>query len=260
MTFQQMLEYIIGQKTQAQLNDVEYLIVGGGINDALNSYTPASIYTAVVNFITYAKTYLPNAKIIVFPLHTFYWLKPIEHQRYMSILHACENMGVMTTSNFLWWTITDRSIDSGDHVHLTTDGYKKLAYNVLSFVNGSYGTEEEEIDFSMGSEFNNVTLAVTRKGNTIYARGLVQHKNSTVANSQEIVAFTKGTLITGTFADNMFAPALYYGGSGSAISSINIYNGNLMTGLPLNYDSIGSSPYIYINISWRIGINGGLTS
>ena len=259
MTFQDMLEYIIAQKTSSQLQDIEYLIVGGGINDALNSYTPSDITTAVNNFITLAKTSLPNAKIIIFPLHTFKWLTPIQHQRYMSILHACENNGVMTTSNFLWWTITDRTIDSGDHIHLTTDGYKKLAYNILSFVHGSNRTDVEEIDFAMGSEFTNVSLGVTRIGNIVYARGLVRHKDTSVSNGQEIVAFSKGTLITGTYADNVFTTALYYGSS-PAISTINIYNGNLLTGIPLNYNSIGSQPYIYINISWRIGINGGLTS
>ena len=54
MNFNDMLDYIITNKTNEELSEIQYLIVGGGINDALNDYTPANISTAVQNFINKA--------------------------------------------------------------------------------------------------------------------------------------------------------------------------------------------------------------
>ena len=66
MTFIDMLNYVINNKTETQRNEIQYIIVGGGINDALNDHTPTSIASAVQSFITTAKTNFQMLKLLYF--------------------------------------------------------------------------------------------------------------------------------------------------------------------------------------------------
>lgn len=253
MNFGAMLNSIISNKTTEELASVEYFIVGGGINDALNSNSVSTIKTAVSGFISSAKTAFPNAKIIIFPINTFTWLKDIEIARYNAIIETCKENGVMTTDDFLFWTIDDTSINSGDMTHLTDAGYQKLANYILSFINGTKCAVIENIEYELNenwSIFN--TFSIFKIGNIVHITGVLHYSGGAITELSEILTFTRGSRITGSSNFNKYIPCVYYAGGSDSFSTVNVLNGALKTGRPLNYTSL-SSPYLYINGSFPLG-------
>lgn len=259
-TFVQMLSDIISSKTTAEKNAVEYLIVAGGINDALNNHTPTSIATAVQSFITSAKTNFPNAKIIIFPLHTFKWLTDTELSRYQAILDTCKNNGVMTTGDFLFWTTDDRTYDSGDHTHLSDTGYQVIANKILSWINGTTNALIETIDYTLAENWKIGTwFSITKRDNVVYIQGILHYTGGSLSNSNKILDFEKGSYITGSSGYNKYIPTVYYSGGAESLSSVNVSNGALNCGRPVNYSSL-NNPYLYINGSFTEGIQGDISS
>ena len=256
MTFIDMLNYVINNKTETQRNEIQYIIVGGGINDALNDHTPTSIASAVQSFITTAKTNFPNAKIIIFPLHTFKWLTNTEISRYQAIIDTCKNNGVMTTDDFLFWTIDDRTYDSGDHTHLNDIGYQSIAHKILSFINGTSSNTVETIPFTLDSAFqipSGSNLSIIKKGNIAYITGVVQKISGSPSASATILTFDNGNYITGGSSYNKYIPAIYYSSGSDAYGTVNVISGELRCGRPQNYTSL-SQCYIYINGEFPIGL------
>lgn len=253
MDFNQMLNYIITNKTQSERDAIEYFILGGGINDALNNYTPTNISNAVQTFISTVKSNFVNAKLIIIPLNTFKWLKNIELERFTSIIETCKRNGVETTGDFLFWTVFTSEYNSGDSVHLTDAGYQKLAHYMLSFVNGSRNTDIQNIKFTLKANWSKlVHLGAYKKDNIVYMKGCL-HYDGTLSAGTEILDFDLGNLITGSSNYNLFIPCLIYTSSQQVMSCLQIQNGTLKMGYPVNFTSL-SSPYIYINTSWVVGM------
>ena len=254
MTFLDMLNYIINNKTEAQRNEVQYIIVGGGINDALNSHTPASIESAVQSFITTAKTNFINAKIIIIPLHTFKWLENIELSRYQAIIDTCKNNGVMTTDDFIFWTVDDRTYDSGDHTHLTDVGYQILAKNILSCINGTASNTIENVGFTLESDWEiQDFFNVIKKGNIVYVSGILHKKTGHPTASEQILTFDNGSYITGSSSYPKYIPAIYYQGGTDVYGTVNVNNGVMKCGRPQDYTNL-SQPYVYINGCFPLGL------
>ena len=253
-TFGDMLDDIVSNMTSDEKNDLQYLIVGGGINDALNNYTPSSIETAVQTFIDTAKTNFPNAKIIIFPINTFSWLEPINLQRYQAIIDTCKNNGIMTTGNFLFWTVDDRTYDSGDHIHLNETGYQVLANKILSFVNGSINDNVENVEFTLQANWEKFGyFHAFKRDNIVYLTGVLHYTGGTISSATNILSFTKGSYLTGDNTQNKYIPAIYYVHPNGVIGNVNVMDGYLRTGTPVNYNSL-SSPYIYINGCFVVGM------
>lgn len=258
-TFGEMLDDIIADKTTAEKNAIEYLIVGGGINDALNSHTISSITTAVNSFINTAKSNFPNAKIIIFPLHTFKWLTDTELSRYQAILDTCKNNGVMTTGDFLFWTTDDRTYDSGDHTHLSDAGYQIISEKILSWINGTTNSEIEAVEYTLAENWSLGTwFSIYKRDNIVYIQGILHYTGGSVTNSTKILDFDKGNLITGSSGYNKYIPTVYYSGGAEQLSSVNVSNGALNCGRPVNYSSL-NNPYLYINGSFVEGIQGNIS-
>lgn len=257
MNFLEMLTSILSTKTEIERNLVEYLVLGGGINDALNSYTPTAIATAVQNFITYAKANLPKAKLIIFPLHTFKWLSNTEIARYQAILDTLKFNGLMTTGDFLFWTVDDRTYDDGGHIHLTDAGYQQLAKRILSFVLGTQNADIENIEFTLAEDFTNINFAAIKIGNIVYLHGQIQYTGGTLPNNAAtpILTFDKGALLTGSSNWNFYIPCIMYGSGTDANTTVSLTNGEMKTGRPRNFSSL-SNPYFYINGSFPVGLNG----
>lgn len=258
MDFNEILNYIISNKTSIERNSIDYIVVGGGINDALNNYAVADIKTAVQTFITTVKTNFQNAKLIIFPINTFRWVQDIELNRYLAIIDTAKDNGIQTTEEFLYWLATNSSYNSGDDVHLTDSGYQKLAHYIEEFINGGNIDTTEVIDFTINSAWEkNLFFNVYRKGNRCYARGVLHKKNNVaVAYNDVLLNFTEGARITGSSNFNLVVPAFYYKGgyNTGAIGSINIENGQLKVMYPVPENFINC--FIYVNISWLIGISG----
>ena len=259
-TFGEMLDDIIADKTTAEKNAIEYLIVGGGINDALNNHTVSSISTAVTSFINTAKSNFPNAKIIIFPLHTFKWLTDTELSRYQAIIDTCKNNGVMTTGDFLFWTTDDRTYDSGDHTHLTDAGYQIIARNILSWINGTTNSLIEKVDYTLAENWSLGTwFSIIKRDNIVYIQGILHYTGGTLTNSNKILDFDKGNLITGSSGYNKFIPTVYYvSGTSETFASVNVNNGALNCGRPVNYSSL-NNPYLYINGCFVVGMQGEIS-
>ena len=256
MTFVQMLNSIIGNMTTTQKNELEYLIVGGGINDALNNHTPSSIESAVLSFITIAKTNFPNAKIIIFPLHTFKWLTDTEISRYQAIIDTCKNNGVMTTGDFLFWTVDDRTYDSGDHTHLSDGGYQVLAMKILSWVNGTTNALIENIGYTLNENWSiSSWFSITKRDNIVYIQGILHYTGSGLTNTDKILDFDKGSYLTGSSNFNKYIPCVCYAGGFESLSTLNVKNGELLMGRPVSYTSY-SNPYFYVNGSFVVGTMG----
>lgn len=255
MDFQDMLEYIVGTKTQDQLNAIEYLIVGGGINDALNNYAVADLTSAVTSFILYAKNNLPNAKIIIVPINTFKWLKNIELLRYNAIIDTCKNNGVMSTDDLLWWLIPTGDYNSGDNVHLTATGYQVLANNLLTFINGGKLKQVKDLGYTFSSNWSKLIYCyLTLEGNVVSIHACLHYTGgSAPAMNSTIMTFTNSANITGSASFNFFLPALYYASGTYSLGTLQVQSGELKVG---NTTTSLSDPYIYVNGSWTIGVGG----
>lgn len=254
MTFKDMLDDISAGMSSTEKNALEYLIVGGGINDALNNHSPSSIHTAVNTFINTAKNNFPNAKIIIFPLHTFKWLTGTEISRYQAILDTCKNAGVMTTGDFLFWTVDDRTYDSGDHTHLNDTGYQVIANKILSWINGTTNALIENIEYELASNWSLGTwLNIFKRDNVVYIQGILHYTGGAITEPTAILDFTKGEYLTGGANYNKYIPCVYYASGSEALSTVNVLNGQLKTGRPINYSSL-PNPYLYINGSFTVGV------
>lgn len=254
MTFGEMLEDIASDMTTAEKNAIDYLIVGGGINDALNNHSPSDIKTAVNNFISDAKDNFPNAKIIIFPIHTFAWLTGVQVSRYQAILERCTDSGIMTTGDFLFWTVDDRTYDSGDHTHLTDTGYQVIANKILSWINGTTNALIENVDYTLETGWELGTwLNIFKRDNIVYVQGILHYTNGTISAPTAILTFTKGEYITGGTNYNKYLFAVYYSSGSEALSTVNVLNGQLKTGRPLTYTAL-SQPYVYFNGSFPVGL------
>ena len=257
MTFINMLNYIINNKTQAERNEIQYIIVGGGINDALNNHTPEAIQTAVQSFITTAKTNFINAKIIIIPLHTFKWLSSIQIERYSSIINTAKNNGVQTTDDFLFWTVDNREYDSGDQIHLTDIGYKVLANKILCYLNNGTVNTYEEIKYTLSENWiipSGYNFQILKKGNIVQVCGILKYNGGGINGTTPILNFENGVYVTGGSTFSKYIPAVFYASGNESFSTVNVVNGKLETGRPLNYSSL-SSPYVYINGTFPIGFN-----
>ena len=255
MNFTDMLNYIASGKTETERNNIEYIIVGGGINDALNSYSSNNIYNAVNGFISTAKNYFVNAKIIIIPIHTFKWLQDIEINRYDTIISACKNNGVLTTDDFLFWTVDNRNYDSGDHTHLTDAGYQVLANRVLSFLNGTNLMTYETIGYELAEnwEIYHNTFHIIKKGNVAYITGTLHYTGGALEGGEEILSFDDGNYITGSSYFNKYIPTVYYTGGSETLSTVNVIDGKVKVGRPYNFTELNNS-YLYINGEFPIGL------
>lgn len=252
MNFLEMLTTIISEKTKEDREAIDYIICGGGINDAMaTSITAEQLKTNVTEFINLAKTNFPNAKIVVFPIHTFKALTKLARKKYQEIYNTASNLGVMTSKDFIWWTITDRKIDSGDNVHLTDEGYSSLGGKIVSFINGTRNINEKTLEFTLAE---NVTgdLSLTSRDNKVHLQGLIKYEGSTspAFNDQLL---TMESYLTPTETYPIQQPCLIYGNSSThCLATISISNGSVNLGLPKDYLNY-SRAYVYINVDWEIG-------
>lgn len=257
MDFNDMLDYIIANKTNEELSEIQYLIVGGGINDALNNYSPTNISAAVQTFITKAKLNFINAKIIIIPLHTFKWLTSIQIERYSSIINTVKNNGLQTTDDFLFWTIDNREYDSGDQVHLTDTGYEFLANKVLCYINNGSINTYEEVKYTLSENWEiprGYNFQILKKGNLVEVYGILKYNGGGISGIIPILDFANGVYVTGGSTNSKYIPALFYATGNEAFSNLTVVNGKLETGRPLNYSSL-SNPYVYVNGTFPIGLN-----
>lgn len=257
MDFNDMLDYIIANKTNEELSKIQYLIVGGGINDALNNYSPTNISTAVQTFINKAKLKFINAKIIIIPLHTFKWLSSIQIERYSSIINTAKNNGIQTTDDFLFWTVDNREYDSGDQVHLTDTGYEVLANKLLCYLNNGSINTYEEVKYTLSANWeipSGYNFQILKKGNLVEVCGILKYNGGGISGTIPILDFENGVYVTGGSTYSKYIPALFYASGNEAFSNLNVVNGKLETGRPLNYSSL-SNPYVYINGTFPIGLN-----
>ena len=255
MDFNDMLNYIINNKTTDEKNSLDYLIVGGGINDALNSYTPTNIGNAVQTFITTAKTNFPNAKIIIIPINTFKWLKAIELDRFNAIIDTCKSNGVMTNDEFIFWLSATNDYNSGDNIHLTDAGYQLLAHYMLTVINGGTITNFEDVKYTLNTNWSKlVYFGVHRKGNVITMQGVLHYTGGSIQNGDTLLTFDEGSRITASHDYNKFLFCLFYSSSKEFISGLNVADGVIKIGRPIAELSQIQNPYIYINGSWIIGM------
>ena len=251
LNFVEMLTSIISSKTEEQKNSVNYIICGGGINDALNSYTQTQVKTNVTEFINLAKTNFPNAKIVVFPIHTFKDLTKLAREKYQTIYDMASNLGVMTTKDFIWWTIADRSYDSGDNVHLTDDGYKILGGKIVSFINGTRNINEKTLNYTLAENVTgNPTLTI--RDNVVSLQGVLTYNKTKPQRNTMLMEMS--SLYTPSNLVPIHHPCMMYSAGISAFGGIAINSGQVKFGIPETYNGLGTTT-IYINATWQIGID-----
>lgn len=180
--FADLLLDLIGSLTAEEKMSTDYLILMGGINDALNDISASSERPAVEAFIATAKTAFPNAELIINPLHTFKWLSPSQYACYGAIIDACQANGVKTTDDFMWWTIVDDyGINTGDNVHLTASGCQILGGLIVNYLLGGevLRTWAYSATSSIGTVFSN---SLTRRGRDFFWRGVVTSLTTATPN------------------------------------------------------------------------------
>ncbi len=216
--FADVLADLVSSLTADEKNTTDYLIVLGGINDALNNITATNEKNAVVSFITSAKVAFPNAEIIICPLHTFKWLSRTQYNCYAAIMDASSENGVRTTEDFMWWTIVDDyGINNGDDVHITSAGCQILGGLVVNYLLGGdvLRTWAYSVASSIGTIFSN---SLTRRGRDFFWRAVVTSLNTATPadlNNSSIVTCSNQSIKNAVWTSGaLFINGFIYLGTG----------------------------------------------
>lgn len=160
MTAIQTLTAYLASWTSKEKNELNYFVVGLGIND--HSASSSAVKTAVSDFFKYAKEQFPNAQIYFFLDHTFKQTNNSLRTIYNAILETANSLGVATTTD-LWMACLDHmgTWPQTDMVHMTTIGYTEYGQAILNWVCG--GTVLKPVYFSLTPAegftiFNNQTV------------------------------------------------------------------------------------------------------
>jgi len=127
---------VAGQMEQFKadnIDNVDYIILFGGVNDFRASVTKEAISTKVESFYSTLNQMYPNARIIYIANHQIYiTLEQLEYFHYtVEYLRTSVGMEAFTTFG---WVMPNHYIS--DCVHVDNDGYRDLYANILSILTG----------------------------------------------------------------------------------------------------------------------------
>lgn len=135
LTFADQIDYAAEHLPEGvTVNDVDYVIVGGGYND----HAQSGLTAAVKNTMNHAKSVFPNAKRFCVPLCVGdRELNAEFNGAYHRIVTGAAQAGAATTEYGIYWLYPyETETSAGDHVHPNDYGYQIEGRNIASFIMG----------------------------------------------------------------------------------------------------------------------------
>lgn len=135
LTFADQLDYAAEHLPEnVTVNDVDYVVIGGGYND----HAQSGLTTAVKNTMNHAKSVFPNAKCYCVPLCVGDRELDSEFNgAYHRIINGATQAGVATTEFGIYWLYPyELETSAGDHIHPNDYGYQIQGRDIASFIMG----------------------------------------------------------------------------------------------------------------------------
>lgn len=144
---------------------VKYIVILGGVNDFRNNVTYLDLVTSLTNQITRLESVCPKAKI-VYISNTEY---PYTEKQgvYWSGVHQAIRINTQITTLSLF-NIMGRGIFDSSYFHLTQDGYRLLASNIISLLTGGEILEYQDLVL-LESGGHSIKYFTQRVGNVVHA-------------------------------------------------------------------------------------------
>lgn len=127
-------------------DDVSYVVISGGINDATQygttGKTYSEIYYALDDILTLAETSFPNARIFLIPMLFDANILPIDgYFWYLNLLKAALGGGhkCKVIKNAYSWLCGKFGLIQSDNIHPGVEGHKLLSSCILDAINGGDG-------------------------------------------------------------------------------------------------------------------------
>lgn len=143
---------------------VKYIVILGGVNDFRNNVTYSYLVTALTNEITRLESVCPQAKI-VYISNTQY---PYTEKQgvYWSGVHQAIRINTQITTLSLF-NIMGRGIFDSSYFHLTQDGHRLLASNIISLLTGGEILEYQDLVLLVNGS-NEIKYFTQRVGNIVH--------------------------------------------------------------------------------------------
>lgn len=138
LNFVGMLEKANTNLTNDQKEITDYVVVNGLVNDLYNNVAPADIVSAVNTFCTNARTYFPNATIVV--SYAMCSQQYQESYNAFAVLRdtigTMRNGAVLAENSIYWFRTLEANYGRGDDIHPNNTGYTYLARLLARVCNG----------------------------------------------------------------------------------------------------------------------------
>ena len=252
MTYQEALKEYVTTKTQPEREAVNYVIFGGGWNDAHARLD--TLDNAVFDCLTYVQQQFPNALVYVFPLHNN---MPFVSMSYYNALRVWCNeaahAGVGTTENSIYWFYGRPSLCNEDGIHLNDAGYRTCAKYILSSLRG-YSFEFSPIPGSGFKQVSGATMSVRTfrsADGLVNLQGAVQFNSGIVRNMRIIedvgLMFRPGR--------TLYATAFFFGSDDTHKFAAPIcISKDGWVELRSAGHEYSTSGTVYLNSAWQAGI------
>ncbi|MBR2553443.1 MAG: hypothetical protein IKE94_01165 [Aeriscardovia sp.] len=139
LNFVQMLEKAKNNLTTTQRSQIEFIIVQGGINDIIRNINTSSITSAISTFVANARSYFPNAKVVIsMALCSKQWMMSDAAVYIDNWLRIWLTQGaIYGCHSNLWFVGRTETWGREDDLHPNDDGYAYLARKMASLANGA---------------------------------------------------------------------------------------------------------------------------
>lgn len=128
-----LLQEIVDDLTSAQKEDITHVIVCGGAND--NTYSQASIDTAISSFVSYVNNNLPNAITLIGEIG---WTRDataiVDYSKVVNVYSKCAKYTKCFYLKNVQYTLHNYNLLESDNVHPTADGCDELARNIYDAI------------------------------------------------------------------------------------------------------------------------------
>lgn len=200
---------------------LKYIIVYGGVNDYRNGVSAENFAVGFNNVVTNARTYFPNAELIILPLNIGYSNNAIYNgfSKYRTnCLHNClpSHSGFCQTVSFwlmpygtaIWQEL------SGELLHPNATGHQIIASYIESILNGTYDGVHNEVRYGTGQSPNDDNIRVLFNNGLLSICGGTNQITGTTGSIS--IGGGLNTFLFGTFPTNLF-------GTGIAVDGSDIY-------------------------------------
>ena len=200
-TFADQIELANSELSTAVKNAMGVVFICGGINDYNeNSVTPIAMRNASAHAVSIAKSYFPNAKIVVVPMLYKGWgVSPRVLQFEMEIYQGAINTGAprveVITHGWTWFHGLSQAVY--DSLHPNDTGHNQIARRICAALAGSGNTyRNANFVLTLESGYDFVTLGnISRANNTtLMVDGMIQFGDTYISVPETVTANT-ATLI-----------------------------------------------------------------